>query len=358
MKRILFLFSGLLALSACKSPYPHLDNGMYADLETNKGNITLSLAFEKTPVTVANFVALSEGNHPNVAAEYKDKPYYDGLTFHRVIQDFMIQGGDPTGLGSGSPGYRFDDEITDLKHDGPGVLSMANAGPGTNGSQFFITHKETPWLDGKHTVFGFVVEGQNVVDSIQQNDTIRKIQIIRKGKEAKKFDAPQIFSDYLNNKESREKETAAKAAAIKSENTSRFESVKATAQTTTSGLSYTITQKGDGPAVTSTNKALTHYAVYFTDGTLLDTSLSTVAEQNDMLNQGKLDAGKYTPILADVAPEAELIAGFKEGVALLRQGDKATVFLPSNLAYGERGRSGIPPNSDLVFELEIVEVIE
>ncbi|MGC6479506.1 MAG: peptidylprolyl isomerase [Flavobacteriaceae bacterium] len=358
MKRFFYLFASILVLSACKTPYPHLDNGIYADMETNKGNILLSLAYDKTPATVANFVALSEGNHPTVAPEFEGKPYYDGILFHRVIQDFMIQGGDPTGTGSGGPGYRFDDEITDLKHDGPGILSMANAGPGTNGSQFFITHKETPWLDGKHTVFGFVVEGQSVVDTIQQKDTIRAIKIIRKGKEAKRFDAPKVFQEFLDQKEQREKEAAEKAAAIKSNNTTRFEQAKANATSTASGLSYTITQKGNGPAVTSTNKALAHYAVYFTDGTLLDTSMSEVAQQNDMLNEAKLAAGKYVPLLADVSPEAELIAGFKEGVALLRQGDKATVFLPSGLAYGEKGRSGIPPNSDLIFELEIVEVIE
>ncbi|MGB0376638.1 MAG: peptidylprolyl isomerase [Flavobacteriaceae bacterium] len=358
MKPTLLLFTFLLVLSHCKSPYPHLDNGMYADMETNKGTILLSLAYDKTPVTVANFIALTEGNHNQVSPEFKGKPYYEGIVFHRVIQDFMIQGGDPTGMGSGGPGYRFDDEITDLKHDGPGILSMANAGPGTNGSQFFITHKETPWLDGKHTVFGFVVEGQNVVDSIAQNDTIRKIKIIRKGKEAKSFDAPKVFDDYLSNKEAKEKEAAAKAAAIKKENTDRFDQLKSQTTNAESGLSYVITTQGSGPSVTTTNKALTHYAVYFTDGTLLDTSLSEVADRNDMLNEAKLAAGKYVPILADTSPEAELIAGFKEGVALLKQGDKATVFLPSNLAYGEKGRSGIAPNTDLIFELEIVEVIE
>ena len=158
----------------CEDEYPSLENGLYANLQTNRGDIMLQLEMEKTPVTVANFVSLAEGDNQRVAEEFKGKKYYDGLIFHRVINDFMIQGGDPTSTGSGGPGYQFDDEFTDLTHNGPGILSMANAGPGTNGSQFFITHKETPWLNGKHTVFGKVIEGQEVVDSIAQNDTIFK----------------------------------------------------------------------------------------------------------------------------------------------------------------------------------------
>jgi peptidyl-prolyl cis-trans isomerase B (cyclophilin B) len=135
-------------------------------LETSKGNIVLALTPDKTPLTVANFVNLAQ------------RGFYDGLIFHRVIADFMIQGGDPDGRGSGGPGYRFADEFdSSLRHTGPGILSMANAGPGTNGSQFFITHVATPWLDGKHTIFGHVVSGQDVVNSIQQGDKIVKIAI-------------------------------------------------------------------------------------------------------------------------------------------------------------------------------------
>jgi len=169
--------------------HPDLEPGMYADIMTNKGNIILLLEYEKTPLTVSNFVALAEGNHPspNLKEEYKGKKYYDGIVFHRVLKDFMIQGGDPTASGQGGPGFKFGDEITDLQHSGPGILSMANSGPGTNGSQFFITHKATPWLDGKHTVFGNVIEGQDVVDSIIQNDTIKKLSIIRKGKKSSKL---------------------------------------------------------------------------------------------------------------------------------------------------------------------------
>lgn len=171
-----------------------LENGLYARIITDKGKILLKLTPEKTPLTVANFVGLAEGKIPN-SAKAEGVPYYDGLTFHRVINDFMIQGGDPTGTGSGGPGYAFKDEFDPtLKHDRAGTLSMANAGPGTNGSQFFITHKATPWLNGKHTVFGYVVEGQGTVDLIEKNDKIRSIEIIRKGKSAEEFDAPAVFA--------------------------------------------------------------------------------------------------------------------------------------------------------------------
>jgi len=187
--------------------HPDLDPGMYADIMTNKGNIILLLEYEKTPLTVSNFVALAEGNHPspNLKEEYKGKKYYDGIVFHRVLKDFMIQGGDPTASGQGGPGFKFGDEITDLQHSGPGILSMANSGPGTNGSQFFITHKATPWLDGKHTVFGNVIEGQDVVDSIIQNDTIKKLSIIRKGKKAQSFNAAEVFENFqAENKKEKE----------------------------------------------------------------------------------------------------------------------------------------------------------
>ena len=342
----------------CNTPYSNLQDGMYAEMKTSKGTILLALEMEKTPMTVANFVALAEGNHPEASSAFQNKPYYNGLVFHRVIEDFMIQGGDPTATGSGGPGYRFPDEITDLTHSGPGILSMANAGPGTNGSQFFITHKATSWLDGKHTVFGKVLEGQSVVDSIAQMDTLQKVTIIRKGKTAKSFDAPKIYAEVLQDIQEDLEVAAERQAAISAETKIKFEAQKDNATFTQSGLGYVIREKGNGRKVTETNKAMTHYAVYFADGSLLETSMANTAEALGLLDKARAAAGGYAPIPAEVTDEARMISGFKEGLRLLREGDKATLFLPYNIAYGEQGTRGIPPKSDLIFEIEIVEVVD
>ena len=358
MKKIsLFIFCIILSVG-CATKYPDLEDGLYADIQTNKGSIIVSLAQDKTPVTVANFVALAEGENEFVSPQFAGKKYYEGIVFHRVIKDFMIQGGDPTATGSGGPGYRFDDEITDLIHSGPGILSMANAGPGTNGSQFFITHKATPWLDGKHTVFGAVVDGQNVVDSIAQLDTIQKVVIIRKGAEAKGFDAPRVFGDYFTTMEQRKAEEEERRVLGKLKTLEKFDQQKAKATQTTSGLQYLVTKKGDGAAVTTTNKAMTHYAVYFEDGTLLETSMLSTAEELGRVNEQRRLADAYQPLPADVSPEAAMIPGFKEGVRLLNVGDEATLFLPYDIAYGEQGGRGIPAKSNLIFEVKIVELFE
>lgn len=331
----------ILSFSACDS---NLEDGLYANINTNKGEILVKLTFEQTPITVANFVSLSEGTNNQVDNSYSGKPFYNGLKFHRVINDFMIQGGDPNGTGSGGPGYAFDDEFVEtLKHDGPGVLSMANSGPATNGSQFFITHKETPWLDGGHSVFGKVISGQQVVDSIAQNDTIVSIQIVRKGKAARAFDAAGVFDSYF-----------AKKDKVKNDKAESLTNLKEQAQFTESGLGYVITEEGSGEGVSEDKTINTHYAVYFEDGSLLDTSIKSIAEAYKKVNPNRT----YQPIPASVGPEARMIEGFKEGLSLLSVGDKATLFLPYELAYGESGNRGIPPMSNLIFEVEIVSTTE
>lgn len=329
---------------SCDNPY---GEGIFATIETNRGDIVVQLYFDKTPVTVANFVSLSEGDNPRVNEIYQNKPFYDGIIFHRVINDFMIQAGDPNGSGQGGPGYKFEDEIVEsLKHDSAGILSMANSGAATNGSQFFITHKATPWLDGRHTVFGKVLEGQNVVDSIRQNDTIFHVKIKRSGKEARQFKAKQVFDDSFL--EAEEKKN--KIELLKKETAAVHASLKAEATTTESGLKYTITSQGQGEAVSEDKKINTHYAVYFEDGALLDTSVLEIAKSYDMVNPRR----PYNPLTAQVGPEARMIEGFKEGLKLLNVGDKATLFLPYDLAYGAQGGGAIPPESNLIFEVEIV----
>lgn len=197
LRTLSFMLIVLMTITATaqKNQYKDMEDGLYAEIKTNKGVILLKLEYQATPLTVANFVGLAEGDIKNDAKPL-GTPFYDGLIFHRVIPNFMIQGGDPLGSGMGGPGYKFKDEIVDtLKHNGPGILSMANAGKATNGSQFFITHVATPWLDGKHTVFGHVVTGQDVVNAIVNGDKIETVTIIRIGKDAKKFDAAKTFAE-------------------------------------------------------------------------------------------------------------------------------------------------------------------
>ena len=358
---------------------PATIEGIFATIATNKGDIVLELEYKKAPVTVANFIALAEGKNTFVTQEnLKEKPFFDGLKFHRVIKDFMIQGGDPSGNGSGGPGYAFKDEFTDLKHDKPGILSMANSGPTTNGSQFFITHKATPWLDGKHTVFGHVTEGMSIVNAIAQNDVVTKITIVRKGALAQKFDAPKVFADYFNNKSEDQKkqdlvnaENKAKQAAIEAEakkaytekygpviaaKKAYFTATKATATTTPSGLTYKITEKGTGIKPTNGTQFYFHYAGYFEDGTLFDSSYETVSKSYGKFDANRAAQNGYQAFPFEAGKKDGMIPGFIEGLENMAFGDKAVVFIPSNLAYGERGAGGvIPPNTTLVFELEMLE---
>lgn len=376
LKPVLRVLSLLLVLnlSACKAQYPDLNDGLYAEFVTNKGTMLAELYYKKVPGTVANFVSLAEGDNPLVDSIYKGKKFYNGLTFHRVVKDFVIQGGDPTGTGSGDPGYKFNDEFSpDLKHDKKGILAMANSGYNTNGSQFYITFKETPWLNAYdengilkpcekskvscHTVFGEVIKGLKVIDTIEQNDTIEEVNIIRKGSDAKNFDAPEVFLDALKKAALEEKAKAEKEAALLKANKEKFEQQKEEAVALPSGLKYFISKKGDGPKLDETSDVLADYSLYFESGKLVETSELKTAEANYMVNQQRKAANGYLPINCDLSPDAQMIAGFKEGLRQLSVGDRATLFIPYYLGYGEYGMPGIPPKTNLIFVVEVKELL-
>lgn len=338
--------------AVAKSTIPADPNdGIFATISTTKGDIVVSLEYVKTPVTVANFISLAEGKNPNVKVErLKGKPFYDGLKFHRVINDFMIQGGDPDGNGSGGPGYSFKDEFVDeLKFEKGGVLAMANSGPATNGSQFFITHKETPWLNGKHTIFGHVVSGMDNVNKIVQDDIMTKITITRKGAAAKKFDAVKVLADDAKKQEAKKTE----AQKIVTQKAAYFAATKAKATTTASGLKYVITQKGSGVKGAEGSNIYFHYAGYFEDGKLFDSSMASVAKAYGQYDANR-DAQKgYQAFSFAVGKKDGMIPGFLEALDMMTDGEKAIFFLPSNLAYGEKGAGNvIPPKTTLVFEIE------
>ncbi len=330
--KLLFL-SLFFAATACNQQYPDLGDGMYAEFNTNKGKIVCQLEFEKTPITVANFVSLAEGTNTMVSDDYKGKMYYDGLKFHRVIADFMIQGGCPLGLGSGDPGYKFKDEFDpSLVHDKPGILSMANAGPKTNGSQFFITHKATPHLNNKHSVFGHVVIGQDIVNAIAGNDTIISVKIIRKGSAAKKFDAASLFNSHF----SAEKDAQEKAQA---EMNKTIEEVAKGYEKTATGLRYKITQtNAEGKPAKRGDNVQVHYTGTLLDGTKFDSSVERGQPISFAVGTGRV------------------IPGWDEGIMLLKEGEKASLVIPSFLGYGKRGRGPIPTNAILMFDIELVKV--
>ena len=306
------------------------ENGIYAQIKTSKGNILAILHHKLTPLTVANFVGLSEGKISNNHREI-GTPYYNGLKFHRVINDFMIQGGCPLGNGTGDPGYKFDDEfVQDLKHDKGGILSMANSGKDTNGSQFFITHVPTNWLDNKHTVFGEVLNGMDVVDSIEQGDEIKEIKILRKGEQVCDWDAKKIFNEYL---EKRELEKLKKMNLDKE----KILKISKGFKETKSGLKYKIIKKGSGKNAIEGENVKVHYKGKLIDDTVFDSSY----QRNEPI-EFKLGVGQVIP-------------GWDEGISLLSQGDKAVLIIPPHLGYGASGAGGvIPPNATLVFEIELI----
>jgi len=309
-----------------------MNNGLYAKIKTSKGDIILNLEFEKTPGTVGNFVALAEGNMEN-SAKPQGVNYYDGLKFHRVIADFMVQGGCPQGTGTGNPGYSFEDEFHgDLKHDKPGILSMANSGPGTNGSQFFITHVATPWLDNKHTVFGSVIEGQDIVDTISQDDLLESVEIVKVGEAAENFNAIEAFRTFEGAREKNMAEAKAKAEA-------ELEKLATGFKKTDSGLRYQIIQKGNGLKAEKGKQISVHYKGQLADGTVFDSSYQ-----------------RKQPIDFTVGI-GQVIKGWDEGLQLLQVGDKARLVIPSQLAYGSQGAGGvIPPDATLIFDVELMDV--
>ncbi len=343
MKILKITFFALAALFSTKAfaGGETKESKMFAEITTTKGLVKIELFFEKTPMTVANFVALAEGTMKNTAKEL-GVPFYDGLKFHRVIskaqgsgQDFMIQGGDPQGNGMGGPGYKFPDEIVDsLKHDKPGILSMANSGPATNGSQFFITLVPTSWLDGKHTVFGQVVEGMDVVSKTLQGDEIISVKIIREGKAAEKFNAAEVFVAAQENM----KKAALEKEKLEAEAFMKFiKDYYPNAQKTASGLYYVITKEGTGKQPTAANQVEVHYEGRFMNGKVFDSSIARGETITFGLNQ--------------------VIKGWTEGLQLMKEGGKATLIIPYTLAYGAAGRPPqIPAKSDLVFDIELFQV--
>lgn len=334
----LFLFFVLLflpSLSRAATDAGKLEDGIYAEFETTRGTILAKLYYKRAPNTVANFVGLAQGTKKS--NQPAGKKFYDGLTFHRVIPNFMIQGGDPEGTGRGGPGYQFADEFhPSLTHDGPGVLSMANSGPNTNGSQFFITHKETPWLDLKHTVFGKVVAGQDVVNEIRQGDLIKHLVIIRKGADAKAFKTDQASMDAVRNKLLARQEAELKEYQASFEK--KMMDKHPDALKTESGLMYVPLKAGTGSAIKTGDRVKVHYTGVLEDGKKFDSSR---------------DRGK--PIQF-VIGKGEVIKGWDLGITGMKKGEMRRLLIPYPLAYGEKGYPGIiPPQATLIFDVELVD---
>ena len=357
MKRLILLVLAIISITSCtpiykkmnidKDFYNGLQDGVYAKMETSKGELIIQFFDQDAPVTVANFVGLAQGTIEN-KAKAKGVPYYDGIVFHRVIKNFMIQGGDPQGTGMGDPGYKFDDEKNNLKHEGKGYLSMANSGPNTNGSQFFITEVPTPWLDGRHTIFGKVIKGEDVIDAIANSETgaqdrpkeeikIVKVTVFTKGDAYEKYDAAKIFNEGKAKIQENNKAYIAKQEA---EAAKKLEDLKAGMTTIAFGLLYKITKSNpEGKAPKAGDMVSVHYAGKLTNGQEFDNSFK-----------------RGEPIEIPIGV-GQVIKGWDEGIQLLKEGEAATLLIPSELGYGTRGAGGvIPPNAWLIFDVELVKV--
>ncbi len=394
MKLLFIALIASLSATSCQDKYPDLQDGLYAEIVTTKGTMVAQLFYDKVPVTVANFVGLAEGTHPQLPDSLKGKPFYNGITFHRVMDKFMIQGGDPTGTGRGSAGYRFHSEFDkDLRHNKPGILSMANSGGlATNGTQFFITEVPYPSLDAFdangnvkacdqprvscHGVFGELVKGIEVQDSISnvkvgtgnkplEDVIINKVNIIRKGADAKAFDAVKVFTteepllsekfDALKTEaESRVKEEAKKAAEVfKTEN----KDLEGELIESPTGLVMILNKAKNGKTPKNTEKVLIHSTGYFVNGDLFYTTQVDVAKKFNQYNENAEKNGAYKPFAMIYNESATLVPGFREAMLKMNVGDKARIFVPSYLGYGPSGRRPrIPPNTNLVFDLELVGI--
>jgi peptidyl-prolyl cis-trans isomerase A (cyclophilin A) len=341
-----------------------LEEGIYAKIETTEGDILIKFETENAPMTSANFIMLAEGTHPDVSEDYKGKKYFDGLTFHRCMKDFMIQGGDPMGTGMGGPGYQFPNEVSEnLKHN-KGVVSMANSGPHTNGSQFFITVADVNFLDGGYSVFASVIAGLEIAEKITElpqdaqnkpdaDVVMKKVTIIRKGADFKNWDAEAAFNKGKEDFEAAQMRKAEEAVEAAKAQVGMIAEKYPTAITSPSGLRYIIQEVGKGKKPADGDMVDVHYAGYFLDGTLFDTSIEKIAKENGLAEQ---QVGReYIPMPVKYGPEAQLIPGFVEGMSLLNIGGKATIIIPPGLAYGDRDNGPIPANSWLIFDIELVK---
>ena len=401
-KFITFFFACSM-MFACNNKYEELEDGLYAEFITSMGTMLIKLTYEKTPVTVANFVALAEGNHPKVDIDFKNKKYYNGIIFHRVIDSFMIQGGCPLGNGSGGPGYKFLDEFDEsLKHNKKGILSMANSGRATNGSQFFITEGPTPHLDGGHTVFGELVQGYDVLDAISITEkgpkdrpkidvVIKKLKIIRVGLKANNFNAVTVWNEMepklfitqeekkrlaIFKKDSLKKigkldlfksvfskiiiEDEQKASFEKMDSLARIqkeinENYRINGEKLKSNIVVNFLKRGSGEKPNNGDEISFYYEGYLAkNGKLFGTNRKEIMINYGQHNEDMENKGWYDPTKITYSNEMQFIEGFKEALMMMNFGDKVYVFIPSEMGYGSRQAGQISPNSDLEFIIELV----